>query len=58
MEVFALRLLLYKHHPYFELFYRNTGGFLLENLLLSRLFVFCVLEGVSEHENREDVFFN
>lgn len=44
-------------HPYFELFYRNTGGFLSENLDLSRLSGFCVLEeSQSERENREVVF--
>ena len=48
-----------ERHPYFELFYRNTGGFLPENLDLSRLSDFCVLEGLqSEYENRKDGFFN
>ena len=48
-----------ERHPCFELFYRNTGGFLPENLVLSRFSGFCVLEGgLSEHEKREDVFFH
>lgn len=48
-----------KRHPYFELFYRNTGGFLPGTLVLLRPPGFCVLEGpLNEHENREDVFFN
>lgn len=48
-----------ERHPYFGLFYRNAGGFLPENLDLSRLSGFCILEGLqSEYENREDVFFN
>ena len=46
-----------ERHPYFELFYRNTGGFLPENLDLSRISGFCVLEeSQSERENREVVF--
>lgn len=46
-----------ERHPYFELFYRNTGGFLSENLDLSRLSGLCVLEEPqSERENREVVF--
>ena len=46
-----------ERHPYFELFYRNTGGFLSKNLDLSRLSGFCVLEEPqSERENREVVF--
>ena len=45
------------HRPYFELFSRNTGGFLPGNLEKSRLPGFCVLKGfLNEYENRAGIF--
>ena len=45
------------HHPYFELFSRNTGGFLPGNLEKSRLPGFCVLKGfLNEYENHVGIF--
>ena len=46
-----------EHHPCFELFYRNTGGFLFGKPCDTRLPLFCVwLMCIGKHQNCEDVF--
>ena len=46
-----------EHHPCFELFYRNTGGFLFGKPCDTRLSVFCLwLMCIGKHQNCEDVF--